>query len=274
MLENGSTDQTVPYVSGLAESDSRVRLVRTGASGLAEALNIGIELAETELLARADADDIVLPGRFAAQLAAFREAPELVVCGTQIKRFTHDPTRSVSVTSHPADHDAIVRGLLEGRHVMTHASVVFRRDVARRVGGYWSHGVSEDWDFFLRMSVHGELRNLPVVGYAVRFHGGSLNARRQVDILVGMRFAAHVHQAGDRDDYIGFRQRLLSHRTGRYRLHMDAWSDNLYRASQIRLLESRSAVGLLQLAAAAALRPDKTVSRVRRRLGRQRAVQG
>jgi glycosyltransferase involved in cell wall biosynthesis len=272
VLENNSSDRTTAHVMEIADEDPRVRLVRTGAKGLPEALNIGIELAKTDLVARMDADDITLPGRFAAQRRAFAEQSDLVMCGTQIKRFVSDPDKSKSVSNHPLDHDDIVDGLIRGRHVVTHASVMFSRAAAVAVSGYWSHGLSEDCDFFLRLSRHGRIGNLELVGYAVRFHGESVNARRQMEVLLGMRFAAYSYCAeGEGDvDYASFRDSVMSHPWRRRKLRVDATSDNLYRSSQIRLLESRfSGLGYLQLAGAAVLRIDKTLARVRQHLTRR-----
>ncbi len=275
VLENNSSDRTVAHVTELAGADPRVRLVQTGAAGLPEALNIGIDLATTDLVARMDADDITLPGRFAAQRRAFAEQPDLVMCGTQIKRFVSDPDKSRSVSNHPLGHDEIVDGLLRGRHVVTHASAMISRAAAVAVGGYWSNGLSEDCDFFLRLSRHGRLGNLPLVGYAVRFHGDSVNARRQMEVLLGMRFAAHSYCAGGKSDvdYASFRESVMSHPWRRRKLRLQAISDNLYRSSQIRLLESRhSGLGYLQLAGAGVLRIDKTLARVRQLLSRPRGL--
>jgi hypothetical protein len=245
--------------------DARVRFVTTGAAGLAEALNVGIELAQTALLARMDADDLVLPGRFDAQVRAFEAQPDLVLCGTQIKRFTQDPARSRSVSHLPTEHDDIVSRLLHGRHALSHPTAMFRRDAAQAVGGYWAHGVSEDCDFFLRLSRLGRVRNLDDCGLAYRFHGGSLNARRQVDILLGMRYAAATYEL-PRDaapDFGAFRATELARPWSRMSLRLSALSDGFYRDAQIRLLESRfSAAGLVELALAAVLRADKAVSRL------------
>jgi glycosyltransferase involved in cell wall biosynthesis len=275
ILENGSSDRTPQYARVVEAGDHRVRLIETGASGLAEALNVGIDLAETPLLARMDADDIVLGGRFAAQAAAFVGYDDLVLCGTQIKRFSRHLERSTSISRFPLDHAQIVAGLLEGRHVLCHPTVVFTRIAALRVGGYWDKGVSEDADFFLRLSRLGRLANLPVCGLGYRFHGSSLNAQRQFDILIGMRLAADTHWL-ERDqlpDLQAYRDGLLADPRTRRRIKRHALSDTWYRAGQVRLLDSRASLrGLTQLAGAGLLRPGRAAARVRQiavaRIGR------
>ena len=49
--------------------------------GVAQALNIGLKKCDTELVARMDADDRMLPDRLAVQVAAFEQRPELIVLG-------------------------------------------------------------------------------------------------------------------------------------------------------------------------------------------------
>ncbi|MGY1805890.1 glycosyltransferase family 2 protein [Blastococcus sp. SYSU D00669] len=269
VLDNGSTDSTVTFVGRVAAEDARVQLVLTGAAGLAEALNVGLRLADTALVARLDADDVVLSGRFSAQVAALMADPELVLCGTQIKRFVRDVDQSTSVSALPSEHEDIVSALRRGRHALSHPTVMFRREAALRIGGYWTHGVSEDCDFFLRLSRVGKLSNLPVCGLGYRFHGGSLNARRQVDILIGMRYAAATYEQPRESatPYDTFREAILSSPWERFRLRVAAASDRLYRDAQVRLLESRfSAVGGVQLAAAGLLRADKAIERMLRSL--------
>ena len=265
ILDNGSTDQTVDWSESVAAADPRARLVRTGAADLPAALNAGLALTETPLVARMDADDLVLPGRFEAQVAAFAADDGLVLCGTQIRRFSGDPARSRSVSRLPTTHDEIVAALLAGRHAISHPTVMFRRDAAEEVGGYWASGVSEDCDFFLRISRLGRLANLPVCGLAYRFHGGSLNAQRQIDILVGMRYAADTYTL-ERDrvpDLETYRAALLRDPRERRRLRREALGDRWYRDSQVRLLRSpASPTGWLHLLGAALLRADRAVGRI------------
>ena len=59
IVNDGSTDATPQYLNGL--NDNRIRVVHQANEGLAGALNTGLELCESEFLARLDADDVALP---------------------------------------------------------------------------------------------------------------------------------------------------------------------------------------------------------------------
>ncbi len=265
VLENGSTDDTPAVLRRVGAEDPRVRVLETGAPNLAQALNVGLWEARHDLLARMDADDVTLPHRFARQVREMAADPRLVLCGTQIRRFSTSIEASRSVSAFPVDHDEIVTGLLRGRHVLCHPSVLFRRQAALEVGGYWPEGLSEDCDFFLRLSRVGRLTNTREVGLAYRYHGDSLNARRQVELLLGMRYAADTYTR-DRSTIPSFdeyRAEVLASRTRRVQLRREAFSDSLYRAAQVRILSGEPTVlGHLQLLASGLLRPGRAARRV------------
>ncbi len=68
VVDDGSTDRTAALVEEFAAVDSRVRLKRTTSVGAGAARNLGISEAQGKFLAFADADDVVLPGAYAAMV--------------------------------------------------------------------------------------------------------------------------------------------------------------------------------------------------------------
>lgn len=80
VLENGSTDQTLTIVKGIA--DARVKVFELGPVGFQNALTFGINQAQTELIARMDADDIALPNRIQTQVEVMHSLPQIAFCGT------------------------------------------------------------------------------------------------------------------------------------------------------------------------------------------------
>lgn len=72
IIDDGSTDGAVDGITDL--TDSRIRVVRNPENiGLAATLNVGIDLARGEFLARMDQDDIAYPERLEKQFAAFQQ---------------------------------------------------------------------------------------------------------------------------------------------------------------------------------------------------------
>lgn len=82
VIDDGSDDETPAILARLAAADGRMRVLRQPAIGLVAALNRGLHAARAPLIARMDADDLSLPGRFAQQLAHLETHPQVAVLGT------------------------------------------------------------------------------------------------------------------------------------------------------------------------------------------------
>ena len=86
IINDGSTDQTKNIISSY--TDERIRLVNNLTNiGLTQSLNRGLAMAQGELIARQDADDISMPNRLEYQVSYLREHPEIVLLSTS--RNTH-----------------------------------------------------------------------------------------------------------------------------------------------------------------------------------------
>src|SRR5689334_13348470 len=63
VVDDGSTDRTPKILEAFSKKDPRVRASRIAHGGIVDAANEGLRLARSDLIARADADDIQLPTR-------------------------------------------------------------------------------------------------------------------------------------------------------------------------------------------------------------------
>jgi glycosyltransferase involved in cell wall biosynthesis len=78
-----SKDGSENILFDIAAGDKRVRpILNTGRKLLAAALNVGIQAANAEFIARMDADDIAFPGRLERQLSFLQNNPAVAICGT------------------------------------------------------------------------------------------------------------------------------------------------------------------------------------------------
>lgn len=79
VINDGSTDSTGDVLSTF--NDPRLKIITNSKNlGLIASLNIGLQLAETDLIARMDADDIAHPNRLEMQVNAFTQHKNLVLC--------------------------------------------------------------------------------------------------------------------------------------------------------------------------------------------------
>ncbi|MFW5875392.1 MAG: glycosyltransferase [Myxococcota bacterium] len=178
-VDDGSQDDGPERVRARARDDPRVRPLTTQGVGIARALNLAVEGARAPLLARMDADDVSLPGRFPRQVAMLEGDPSLGAVGTRVEAF---PAGAVGgglaryvrwqnglVT--PADHD---RDLFV-ESPLCHPSVAIRRRAMDAVGGYHEGPFPEDYDLWLRLHAAGwRLAKVPQVLLRWRHESGRM----------------------------------------------------------------------------------------------------
>lgn len=158
-VDDHSTDDTPAILAGAAEGDSRIRVVTPVSAGLVNALNSGLAQCRSSLVARMDGDDIAHPRRLELQQAFLSARPEVGLVGC---RFRHFPRRHLRMGM--LAYEAWQNGLMTHEEIMrdlfvespfVHPSVMFRRELVERVGGYRQMGWPEDYDLWLRLAAGG-----------------------------------------------------------------------------------------------------------------------
>ncbi|MDO8144128.1 glycosyltransferase [Isoptericola sp. 178] len=142
--------------------------------GLASALEEGLAVCRHEIVARADADDISLPARFAEQVPLVASGFDIV--GSAIWEFDEDEHDRGLVRVPPTGAGIAVAARF--RDPFNHPSVVYRRSAVAAVGGYQHLDLMEDYLLFARMlaaGAHAENITDPLVLYRV---GAGAYARR------------------------------------------------------------------------------------------------
>lgn len=160
VVDDMSTDRTRSIVSGIQESDGRVRLLSLGFNrGTYFSKNVGIAFAEGEVITFMDSDDLSHPERIAEQLAALRE-PGCVV-STCCYAKLHDDGR-----------------LIGQRERRAFISQMVRREVFEVIGYFDCVRTSADDEFLRRIKqAFGpeSHRNIHRNLYTARVRGGSLS---------------------------------------------------------------------------------------------------
>ena len=80
-VDDGSSDATPAILAAAAESDARLRVVRTPPRGLVAALNTGLAHVRGALVARMDADDVCHRDRLALQVEGLEDDPRCAILG-------------------------------------------------------------------------------------------------------------------------------------------------------------------------------------------------
>jgi GT2 family glycosyltransferase len=161
------------------------RLLENG--GVANALNVGLELCSCDLVFRMDADDLMLPERIRKQMVFMEENPGCVVCGTNVNMFCEDmggggvaaasapkPKRTfLKETQHPLKLDWETFSKEHPKWFMNHPTLCFRKSAVMEVGAYdASLKGTEDYDLEIRLlKKYGYVCNLKESLVLYRIHG-------------------------------------------------------------------------------------------------------
>ncbi|MEM9940449.1 MAG: glycosyltransferase [Planctomycetota bacterium] len=266
VVDDGSTDQTSRYLRSI--SDPRLILFHQSNQGQQAAANLAISHARGKYIARLDADDFAFENRLEKQAAFLNANPDVVMVGSQISRMGASGVSGVE-SNLPTQHKAIYDELIENRHAMCNSSTMFRKSAFVQCGGYWDHSVSEDWDLFLRFAEIGKLANINETLTSMRFHSGSINARRMLEAQQYNLYACELARRRTEGlNAISFEEfdgrNSISKRFKMFLMRLDCASLHYYRNGMANLLDGNRLRGYLQLMAAITFNPN----RLRHRLSR------
>ena len=139
-------------------SDARVRRYRIPHSGKGAALNFGAGQARAELLCFIDQDDVMLPGRLERQLKALRSSRSADAVYSDYERVGADGGLIDRFTSRQASGRDCLAAMAEGRALVSMQTVMIRRNVFSRIGGFSEDPALtglDDAEFFTRLFVSG-----------------------------------------------------------------------------------------------------------------------
>lgn len=152
-----------------------VRLDLDANAGLTHALQVGLRACSHDVVARADADDVSYPDRFARQLPLIEAGADVV--GAGMNEIGDDESRVLARREAPVGAHEI-RRISKLRNPVSHPTVVMRRDAVAAVGGYEYVPLAEDYWLWVRLLKAGaRISNIsePLVGY--RVSGGAYQRR-------------------------------------------------------------------------------------------------
>jgi glycosyltransferase involved in cell wall biosynthesis len=202
IVNDGSTDDSGKIIDRFAEQDRRIRAIHQPNQGLIYSLNLMIAQARAPLIARMDGDDIALPERFATQLAYLDAQPDIGVLGTGADTIDEAGRPGLRRFDNVTDPDAVVADLKNGPP-LCHPSVMMRRDIVQRVGGYHPAFLHcEDYDLWLRLSEVTRLSSLPDRLILYRQSASQVSNRHALIQQIGAAIAweAHVDRVAGRPD--------------------------------------------------------------------------
>lgn len=136
--------------------DNRIKIHTTKISQLQYNLNYGLDVAQADIIARMDSDDISDLTRFEKQYQYLVENT-IDILGTDFTYIDEQNNRIDKKSLSTFNNDKI-RKRLAYHCVFCHPTLMFKKDVVLNIGGYCFGSTSEDWDLFLRLSRNSEIK--------------------------------------------------------------------------------------------------------------------
>jgi glycosyltransferase involved in cell wall biosynthesis len=180
------------------QQDPRIRIITLPSrQGISRALNQGLAACRCELVARFDADDICMPERLETQIEVLRKRPSVAVLGSAAILIDQN-SRAVGSRLVRTGTRRIRLGLLF-RNQLIHPSVMFRRSIVVKAGGYDEQSDRlEDYVLWLRLLTLSEIDNLSKPLIAYRLHPGQFTqwstlGNQPIQVLADSRSRALAH---------------------------------------------------------------------------------
>ncbi len=169
IIDDGSTDNTKEVVNSF--NDKRIKYFKIENSGLGTALNYGLNISETELIVRMDADDISLPDRIEKQYNFISKNKNYDIISSWYSAFDNE---NLLYTIKTPEHDAEIKKRFALHSEVIHAGMLYKKDKIISNGGY-KPGVFEDYELWLKIMDKVTFYNLQEVLLLVRYRKNSFS---------------------------------------------------------------------------------------------------
>ena len=164
VINDASSDKTPDILKEYAEKDSRICFCSNEKNeGLTVSLNIALKRIspDSQLICRMDDDDICMRNRLETQIKYFQQHKDIDVVGSNAC-IIDDENCIIGQRNVPAEHDKIMAALPR-YNPMIHSSVMIKRDVLEKTGGYnEKFRTSQDYELWFRLASIGvRFANIP-----------------------------------------------------------------------------------------------------------------
>ena len=175
VIDDGSSIKERDAVAKACKEFDNVQFFAEPHRGLVGALQFGISITTAPYIARMDADDISLKGRFAAQLSFLKENPEVGLVGGQVEYIDEFGIFHGERSRFPQKPREIARKLVTKGCVIMHPTVMARSEIFSIATYRVVAAPAEDYDLWLRLSEHVDLANLPHPVLRYRRHSSQIS---------------------------------------------------------------------------------------------------
>lgn len=193
IIDDCSTDGSLVIMREYARKDSRVKVFHNETNvGLTKSLNKAIGLSSGIYVARLDAGDTSEKDRFAKQVAFLNNHPDYGLVGSWATIIDERSEKIGQMAWNETDAD--IRKALIKHNPIIHSSIMIRRSVLEKIGGYneaWKY--AQDYELYFQIIKYSKVANLPEFLISYRAMSGSITLRknkRQAFLAIRSRWNA------------------------------------------------------------------------------------
>ena len=201
LIDDGINSDTLKFLKENLLKEFNLLIHKNRGYGLVAALNTGLELANGEIIARIDSDDLFTKERLSKQLEVLNSSAEIVVVGANCI-YIDENSLDTGFSNYPVGRLNNLPDFAK-KCILAHPSTIFVKEVALEIGGYrsvfkWNGtDIAEDFDFWLRMAKKGSLYNVPDFLIKYRQHSGQLSTQNNFGQLFGSIYISVVNKSND-----------------------------------------------------------------------------
>lgn len=177
ICDDCSNDSSSEILQQAAKRDTRIKLLYNDKNcGVTFTLNKLLAHATAPLIARMDADDVAEPERLSLQYDFMLKHPETAVAGGNLE-IIDEENSSIGKRIYPQSFKAIKKVMM-CQNPLAHPTVIMRKNVIEKLGGYQEQVGCEDYYMWLRVVENGfELTNLPETLLRYRLSANQIKQR-------------------------------------------------------------------------------------------------
>ena len=213
IIDDGSTDNSPEIIKNIRDTSNapilkNLKILTKKNGGVASARNYGINIANGKLLAFLDQDDIWLPDKLQKQVEKM-EKTGAVFCYTAFSRFYSDG-KEIPKQNGYNHRKKTLRALISGNLFIPPSSVIVKKDIAEREGGFDSSLIpSDEWDFFLTILEKHEPAYCSEILVKFRSHPTSTAKKQKKKIFEAQMkvIEKHLSAAKENDFYDELKKR-------------------------------------------------------------------
>jgi len=182
IINDGSTDDTKNILEKYSKLDDRIKIITNSVNlKIVKSLNIGLNAAKGEFIARIDSDDIWKKDKLKIQISYFENDSQLYLLGTSKQLIDENGKKIKGVERQIYEYGEIRRNILK-YNLFCHSSVLYKKVIIDEIGQYnEKYKNTEDYEYWIRIIKHFKTEILKdiLVFYRISPQMVSLKKRKQ-----------------------------------------------------------------------------------------------